>query len=89
MQISSKHLQAIIREELRRVITESSDEYITWAESEDVLASIDHYYRTCRDAAAELQKDLGECPGAKDKFVERCVAAVKRSIDESPKGTIF
>jgi len=85
-----RHLQKIIQEELRRVITEASDEdYIRWAESEDVSASIDAYYRQCREAGDRLANDLGTSIGAQEKWVLRCLEAVQRSVLESPDKTIF
>lgn len=89
MQLDNKQLRALILKELKQVIAESSDDYLDWAESEDVIASIDAYYKACKDAAKRLDDDLATSIGAKDEWVKRCLAAVKRSIGESPEKTIF
>lgn len=90
MKIKQGHLRTIIQEELRRVVAEATDEdYIRWAESEDVSASIDAYYKACREAGERLADDLGTSIGAQEKWVLRCLKAVQRSILESPDKTIF
>jgi len=79
----------MIQEELRHVIIESDDDYLNWAESEDVTASIDVYYKSCREAIRRLGDDLETSIGAKDDWIKRCLTAVKRSVLESPEKTVF